>query len=210
MGAPQNFTITTTNSSLNLTWSRPVIYFQQFAGIIIAYTAFCSDDFTEKHSFGFDTSIVITAGIEPGRHYSCFVRAVTHLSSTTTNTSSVVTEDIGKLKYRNTVLDLLFLTLVPGPPTEFTGVSNTSTSITFTFKPPQKPNGVISNYLLQCYTAMIENKIMHALSLNVAQDTGTLTELQPYTNYSCNITAHNIHGEGRAATTSVVTMQDGK
>ena len=97
--------------------------------------------------------------------------------------------------------------IVPGPPTEFIGVSINSTSILFTFKPPQKPNGVIINYLLRCYTTMVENS---ALSLNITQNQTTLTGLQPYTNYLCNITANNIHGEGRAANTSVVTLQDGR
>ena len=107
--------------------------------------------------------------------------------------------------------NLLVLTLVPGPPTEFTGVSNNSTSIAFTFKPPKQTNDGIENYSVQCYTTMInDNNSIHMLNLNATQNTATLTGLQPYTNYSCNITAHNVHGEGLAATTRVATMQDGK
>ena len=99
-----------------------------------------------------------------------------------------------------------YLNSVPGPPAEFMGISNTSRSITFTFKPPQKPNGV---YSLQCCSAIIDDKKAHMLSLNGTQSRITLTGLLPYTNYSCNITAHNIFGEGKAATINVVTMQDG-
>ena len=94
MGPPKNFTITTTNSSLNLSWSHPEILFPQFALILIDYYANCSNNFTEKNSPM--TSIVITAGIEPGHRYSCFVRAQTHISNTSTATISVFTDDISK------------------------------------------------------------------------------------------------------------------
>ena len=93
MGPPQNFIITTTNSSLNLTWSRPdIIFLPQFDNIIIDYYANCSNNFIEKNSS--KTSIVINEGIEPGHRYSCFVRAQTHISNTSTATLSVFTDDI--------------------------------------------------------------------------------------------------------------------
>ena len=94
MGPPQNFTIVSTNSTLNLSWSHPVIRFSQFANIVIVYNAFCSNNYIERRTFR--TSIVITAGIKPGRSYSCFVRALTHISTTSTTTVSVVTDDISK------------------------------------------------------------------------------------------------------------------
>ena len=78
-------------------WSHPVIRFSmkvQFANIVIVYNAFCSNNYIERRTFR--TSIVITAGIKPGRSYSCFVRALTHISTTSTTTVSVVTDDISK------------------------------------------------------------------------------------------------------------------
>ena len=42
------------------------------------------------------------------------------------------------------------------------------------------------------------------------QTTASLSRLIPYTNYSCNITAHTRVGGGPAATTSVTTQQDGE
>ena len=69
-------------------------FFSQFANIVIVYNAFCSNNYIERRTFR--TSIVITAGIKPGRSYSCFVRALTHISTTSTTTVSVVTDDISK------------------------------------------------------------------------------------------------------------------
>ena len=97
-----------------------------------------------------------------------------------------------------------------GQPTEFSGVSNISKSITFTWKPPQNTSGMIiaTNYTFQC--SVPGNEVTHNLNLNSSQTTITLSGLMPYTNYSCSITAHTSGGEGPAATTSVTTLQDGE
>ena len=94
--------------------------------------------------------------------------------------------------------------------TEFRGVSNNSKSITFTWKPPQNTSGmiIVTNYTFQC--SIPGNGVTHNLTINNSQTTITLSGLLPYTNYSCNITAHTSGGEGSAATTSVTTLQDGE
>ena len=96
MGPPQNFFIITTNHSLSLFWSRPVIRFPQFNDISIVYSAFCacSNNFSERLTS--NTTIEITARIEPGRTYSCHVRALTHISSSFTTTISVVAKKKSK------------------------------------------------------------------------------------------------------------------
>ena len=82
----------------------------------------------------------------------------------------------------------------------------TSTGFTFNWKLPTEPNGVITKYQIYC------SDEGHVFSHTVmgSKTTTTLSRLLPYTNYSCNITAHTSIGEGPAATTSLTTRQDGE
>ena len=92
----------------------------------------------------------------------------------------------------------------PGtPPRDLNGVSNDPRSLTLTWKAPVQPNGVITEYQLQCSGGgQVFNRA-------VMETTTTLSGLLPYTNYSCSITAHTSVGGGPTATTSVTTLQDG-
>ena len=93
----------------------------------------------------------------------------------------------------------------PGtPPRDLNGVSNDSMSLTLTWKAPAQPNGVITEYQLQCSGGG------QVFSRTVMETTTTLSELLPYTNYSCSITAHTIAGGGPAATTTVTTEEESK
>ena len=76
---------------------------------------------------------------------------------------------------------------------------------TFQWKAPRQPNGIITSYRLECTDGV---RVFNQ-NTNGSQTSTTLSGLHPYTNYSCNITAHTSVGGGPAATTSVVTEQDG-
>ena len=93
----------------------------------------------------------------------------------------------------------------PGtPPHNLFGVSNDPLSFSLTWEAPIKPNGVITEYQLQCSGGgQVYNR-------TVMETTTTLSGLLPYTNYSCSITAHTSVGGGPAATTSVTTEEDSK
>ena len=93
----------------------------------------------------------------------------------------------------------------PGtPPHNLNGVSDDPRSLSFTWEVPLKPNGVITEYQLQCsgggqsFSPVVPG----------SQTTTTLSGLLPYTSYSCSITAHTSVGGGPVATTSVTTQQD--
>ena len=106
-----------------------------------------------------------------------------------------------------TVISLMMCCTVPaGPPRQFFGFADNSTSITVSWSAPATPNGVITEYQLQCSGGgqVFSRTVMGS------QTTTTLSGLLPYTNYSCNITAHTSVGGGPAATTSVTTKQDGE
>ena len=104
-----------------------------------------------------------------------------------------------------TVISLMMCCTVPaGPPRQFFGIAKSSNSITVSWSAPATPNGVITEYQLQCSGGgqVFSRTVMGS------QTTTTLSGLLPYTSYSCNITAHTSVGGGPAATTSVTTEQD--
>ena len=104
-----------------------------------------------------------------------------------------------------TVISLMMCCTVPaGPPRHFYGISENSISIVFAWSAPAIPNGVITEYQLQCSGGG------QVYSNNVMETTTTLSGLLPYANYSCSITAHTSAGGGPAATASVTTLQDGE
>ena len=78
-------------------------------------------------------------------------------------------------------------------------------SLSLSWNMPIKPNGVITHYDLFSSGGGQEFN----WTVPGPQTTTTLSGLLPYTNYSCNITAHTSVGGGPAATTSVSTEQDG-
>ena len=82
----------------------------------------------------------------------------------------------------------------------------TSRGFTFNWKLPTEPNGVITKYQIYC---LGEGRVFSHTVMG-SQTTTTLSGLLPYTNYSCNITAHTSAGEGPAATISLTTRQDGE
>ena len=97
-------------------------------------------------------------------------------------------------------------TVPAGPPRHFFGIAVNSTSINVSWSAPATPNGVITEYQLQCSGG---EKVLEK-SMMGSQTTTTLSGLLPYTNYSCNITAHTSVGGGPSATVTSVTAQDGE
>ena len=101
---------------------------------------------------------------------------------------------------------MMCCTVPAGPPHNFSIVAKSSQSINVTWSAPTTPNGVITEYQLQCSG---DNKKLTSAVMG-SPTTTTLSGLLPYTNYSCSITAHTSAGGGPAATISVTTLQDGE
>ena len=117
-----------------------------------------------------------------------------------------ITSEDSKEKSTYTCFYLNFHILGPDTrPTMFTS-STTSTTITFTWGPPNTSNGMIIQYRLQCS----DGRQVHIENVTGSQTTTTLSGLLPYTSYSCIITAHTSVGGGPPAAVSVTTEQDGE
>ena len=96
-------------------------------------------------------------------------------------------------------------TVPAGPPRQFSGIAKNSTSVIVSWNAPATPNGVITEFQLQCSgRGQVFNRTVMG-----SQIITSLSGLLPYTNYSCSITAHTSAGGGPTATTSVITAQDG-
>ena len=98
---------------------------------------------------------------------------------------------------------MMCCTVPAGPPRQVYAIAERSTVISLLWMAPATPNGVITEYQLQCSGGG------QVFNHTVMETTTTLSGLLPYTNYSCSITAHTSVGGGPAATTSVITEQDG-
>ena len=96
-------------------------------------------------------------------------------------------------------------TVPAGPPRQVMSINNNSTSINVSWIVPATQNGVITEYQLQCSN----HKQVFNHTVQGSQTTTTLSGLLPYTNYSCNITAHTSAGGGPGATIDITTTQDG-
>ena len=95
-------------------------------------------------------------------------------------------------------------TVPAGPPRQAFGVAENSKTITFVWSAPEIPNGVITEYQLQCSGGG------QVSSRTVLETITTLSGLLPYISYSCSITAHTSVGGGPAANFTVHTLQDSK
>ena len=94
--------------------------------------------------------------------------------------------------------------IVPtGAPLNCTSTNIQSISVDLNWSPPEKSlqNGQILNYNVNC--SQIQQYCTFQLTISV-------TDLFPYTSYSCDVSAVNIAGEGPAATCSFTTAQDSK
>ena len=103
---------------------------------------------------------------------------------------------------------LIFLTAPIGEPQNFTIIKVTANSISFSWHPPliHLRNGNITHYSLRCsyYNFTHFTSSEHFL----IQDTSySLSNLLPYTNYSCNVSASTSVGEG-SSTGNIVTRTD--
>ena len=82
-----------------------------------------------------------------------------------------------------------------------------SHNLTLSWSPPlsSQRNGVIISYLITCSSGDIIINTTRTSSTSL-----TITGLQPFTNYTCSVSASTIVGEGPAAAKSIVTKEESK
>ena len=151
------------------------------------------------------TSLVMP--IDPFTSYTCSVLATTVVGDGQPATVSGTSDEDGEFLVHSVVTVISFMmccTVPAGPPRQVFAVVETSTVISLHWSAPSTPNGVITEYQLQCSGGG------QVFNCTVMETTTILNGLLPFTNYACNITAHTSAGGGPAATASVTTLQDGE
>ena len=96
-------------------------------------------------------------------------------------------------------------------PQDFTS-SPTKTNVTFKWKRPATPNGVITHYNLTVVNLATSNTTSYLIDVTPNQETvaRVIDGFSPYQNYTATITASTVIGYGPAAITSGRTLSDSK
>ena len=97
--------------------------------------------------------------------------------------------------------------LVPNGPPQNINVEMTAHTLTLSWSPPlpSQRNGVIISYLITCSSggSIINSTRTSSTSL-------TITGLQPFTNYTCSVSAATIVGDGPTTARTIETKKESK
>ena len=204
-GLPRNITNSVSSHTLTLSWFPPLL--SQCNGVIISYLITCTSGGIIINSTRISSTSLTITGLQPFTNYTCSVRAATIVGDGPASpVHHIITDEDGEFLDHSAVTMISFMmccTVPAGPPLQFFAIVENSITIAFIWSAPSTPNGIITEYQLQCSGGG------QVFNLTVMETTTTLSGLLPYTNYSCSITARTSAGEGPTATTSVITSQDG-
>ena len=101
--------------------------------------------------------------------------------------------------------------IAPSKPTNVELIPVNSSSLYLSWEPPSQPNGVIIDYNYTCSddNATISYYSSDMMSYSSSLRNATLTGLEPFRQYTCNVTAATAAGVGPPASVSNVTGQAG-
>ena len=148
--------------------------------------------------------------------------------SPTTTTITVRTEEDGKFQiqvYTNRILllrhclaygqqkvstlpnSISYSTAPAGPPTNFTTVIISSSSILLSWEPPEATllNGILRHYIVSLESD-VERVIRNVTSF---QRSVVVSGLRPYTEYSCSVQAETVDVGPPTSSISRITLEDG-
>ena len=210
IGEPQNFTIIkVTSNGISFSWQPPLIHLRN--GNITHYFLRCSyDNLTRftffKHLLIQNTTYTLS-NLLPYTNYFCNVSASTN-GGEGPSTNNIVTrtdEDSKTICFvEKGFLFLMCLLLGPGsPPLNLSINAFNSSMLLLSWSPPLIPNGIIIKYTINCIG---ENNKNHTV---VTSTTMTLvSDLSPYTNYTCSVFGHTRVGMGPPITRIGLTDED--
>ena len=97
------------------------------------------------------------------------------------------------------------LTEPDSPPEDVAAAETTPTTVTLTWSPPAKANGVI-----QRYEVLYENQTFSAV-VNTSDPSATLTHLRPFSRYNVSVRAYTRlgHGNHTSDTLDLLSGEDG-
>ena len=206
--APLNFQVVNvigSASSLEAQWEQPA----QVNGILTNYSVLCRAlpdqfypeqellDLQDESFVQLDVSLTMLSltDLVPFTEYECFVTASTVAGTgpASNNDTARTTEDAPS-----------------GPPRDFNYTSISSTSVTLTWRRPDTPNGIISEYtLIYMNETDLQSRTIPALDDISHVYEHVVMSLNEATDYVFELSATTGGGTGPNATLALMTEEDG-
>jgi receptor-type tyrosine-protein phosphatase Q len=190
-GPPNAVTASTpTSTSFTLYWTQPL--YEERNGIVVEYHITVLEQETNIITQHTTTANAFTlSSLHPAYTYSCSIAAYTVGLGPFTAYFNVTTLEEAPTQ----------------PPQSFTGISQTSTSLTLSWDPPspEYQNGLIISYTINVTSLETGTSIQYTTSSMSL----TLTGLSPYSTYTCVVAAHTSIGIGPFTTQfTITTLED--
>jgi len=212
---PQNVALAPVSStSINITWSPPPP--QDINGIIIEYRVTAVEVVTgRRFNFTSSSSFVVAFGLHPYYVYECTVSAYTVGNGPYSQAIIITTPESGVCVHINFFYTikfnlLIYINLVPSDsPVSFEGNTTSSRSAILSWEPPpsDQHNGITIYYIIN----VTVQETGQTFQLNSTDMYLSVSNLQPYRNYTCVIAAATSVGIGPFSLSfTLVTPQDGK
>ena len=147
--------------------------------------------------------------VAPHSYYTCNLSFINTVGQGPPTKCSFTTAQDSKSQIEYALIDYF---IVPTAPINFTS-NPTKTNITFRWRRPDSPNGVIIQYNLTVLNLNMPNttiSIIHVQDSNQENLQKVISGFGPYQSYNASITASTIIGAGPPATTTGRTEPDSK
>ena len=139
----------------------------------------------------------------PYTNYSCNVSASTIVGEGPSTNIIVRTDEDGKSMYLSKQLFLSFHTVPGSTPLNLNISFINSSTLLLSWSQPLIPNGIITKYTINCIG---ENNKDHTVVTNTTMT--LVSDLSPYTNYTCSVFGHTRVGMGPPITGIGLTDED--
>ena len=196
--------IKVTSNKILFSWQPPLIHSRN--GTITHYSLRCGYDnlthFTTVEHLQIQDTTYTLVNLLPYTNYSCNLSASTSDGEGPSASIVVRTDEDSKTTHFNSCCNLS--SLVPGSaPVNLTIVPLNSSTLLLSWLQPLISNGIIIKYTINCIG---ENNKNHTV---VTSTTITLvSDLSPYTNYTCSVFGHTRVGMGPSITRIGLTDED--
>ena len=199
---------------MTLSWIEPVRTGQN--GQVVGYNILCSSYHAGiQFSVRPDTDELIDnqdlrytlTNILPYTHYKCNLTFINTVGQGPPTKCFFTTAQDSK---NNIVYVFFIFFIAPTAPQNFTSTS-TKTNVTFSWRIPTSPNGLITHYIL----SIVTHNTSRNITINVQEPKQEqlqriISGFSPYQSYNASITASTIIGAGPPATTTGRTEPDSK
>ena len=205
-GEPQNLTATeVTSNNISFSWLPPLIHSRN--GNIIYYSLRCSfynlTSFMSWEDLQIHDTTYTLSNLLSYTNYSCNISASTSVGEGPSTNIVVRTDEDSKIVFSEiNVICLSFLG--PGSsPINLNIIIINSSALLLSWLQPLIPNGIITKYTINCIG---ENNKNHTVVTNTTMT--LVSDLSPYTNYTCSVFGHTRIGMGPPTTGIGLTDED--